>query len=587
MKTGQVYSVVVCNNSFNLTLKNEAFDGGYWSSSENEMDNKYEKSTVENPSLVARSRRCAEGKKFFPSPPGEASIEAPSQPRERERVSLKSFFQSQSLSRRGEVRSPRSRHSCSVPPPKISGRNSRNARSQDCLQVEKGGSTSSQLPPPHVSKKDLYKFKMENYVFCPVESSLRGSLSMDGGEVRKMDSCRNEESDQDYYEDEYVPVLGSERQNNENSEGLDDDGLDDDGLGDDGLGGDGLDDEGLNDEGLDGNGLNDESLDGESLVGEEVDADDLLQQQGGQKQLQVHIDPAQQQQGNPQNTGQAGKAAGDGHVGTGQQKTKDPDLSSQKKKLLIKIKPGKWGFPDPQQQNSPACLNSFKNYVSDLFQEVAGDESFDWNSQDTQQLLASVIVRVAKKGEPCAVVTGDFDDFHLYGTDEAIAGTNINYDLNLVLTGVDREDPSQHFFPVTNMSSGQKLDCGLRHAQVLAYQMINDLNNKNIEVEVQYKHTEDANGQATVITYSDNLIKNTVGPALGAVADVLHEIFQFQQWSFSLADAIRDVGEECLDNLEQLTTECTLGKASALDNLKKEAMAAAENLFDLKKTFRQ
>ena len=77
------------------------------------------------------------------------------------------------------------------------------------------------------------------------------------------------------------------------------------------------------------------------------------------------------------------------------------------------------------------------------------------------------------------------------------------------------------------------------------------------------KHTEDANGQATVITYSDNLIKNTVGPALGAVADVLHEIFQFQQWSFSLADAIRDVGEECLDNLEQLTTECTLGKASA------------------------
>ena len=198
--------------------------------------------------------------------------------------------------------------------------------------MENGGSTSSQLPPPHVSKKDLYKFKMENYVFCPVESSLRGSLAMNGGEVRKMDSCRNEESDQDYYEDEYVPVLGSERQNNEDSEGLDDDGLGDDGLGDDGLGGE---------------GLNDEGLDGESLVGEEVDADDLLQHQGGQQQLRVPIDPAQQQQGMPQNAGQAGKAADDGHVGTGQQRTKDPDLSSQKKKLLIKIKPGKWGLPRP------------------------------------------------------------------------------------------------------------------------------------------------------------------------------------------------------------------------------------------------
>jgi len=86
MKTSQVYSVVICNKSFNLTLKNEAFDDGYWSSPENEMDKKYEKSTVENPSLEARSRRCARGEKFFPSPPGEASIEAPGQPRrERER----------------------------------------------------------------------------------------------------------------------------------------------------------------------------------------------------------------------------------------------------------------------------------------------------------------------------------------------------------------------------------------------------------------------------------------------------------------------------------------------------------------------
>merc|ERR1711952_478846 len=162
--------------------------------------------------------------------------------------------------------------------------------------------------------------------------------------VREEDSCRNEEPDQDYYEDEYVPVLGSERQNNEIS----------DGLGDDGLGDDGLDDEGLNDEGLDGNGLNNEGLDGESLDGEEVDADNLHQQQGGQQQLQVLIHSAQQQQGMPQNAGQTGKAADDGHLGTGQQGTKDPDPSTQKKKLLIKIKPGKWGFPDPQQQNSPA-----------------------------------------------------------------------------------------------------------------------------------------------------------------------------------------------------------------------------------------
>ena len=88
MKMSQVYSVVVCNKSFNLTLKKEALDDGYWSNPENEMDKKYEKSTVENPSLEeARSRRCARGEKFFRFPPGEASIEAPGQPR-RERECL-------------------------------------------------------------------------------------------------------------------------------------------------------------------------------------------------------------------------------------------------------------------------------------------------------------------------------------------------------------------------------------------------------------------------------------------------------------------------------------------------------------------
>ena len=96
MKTSQVYSVVICNKSFNLTLKKETFDDGYWSSPENEMDKKYENSTVENPSLVARSRRCAGGEKFFPSPPGEASIEAPGQPR-RERESVPEVFLSKPI----------------------------------------------------------------------------------------------------------------------------------------------------------------------------------------------------------------------------------------------------------------------------------------------------------------------------------------------------------------------------------------------------------------------------------------------------------------------------------------------------------
>ena len=132
---------------------------------------------------------------------------------------------------------------------------------------------------------------------------------------------------------------------------------------------------------------------------------------------------------------------------------------------------------------------------------------------------------------------GDFDDFFLYGADEALAGTNINYDLNLVLTGVDKEDPTWYFSPVANCTSDQKLECCLRHAQVFVFQMINDLSSKNIEVEVEYRHSKNTNGEATVVTYSDSLIKTTLAPSLGAVSDVLHGIFQFQQCTFSLASA--------------------------------------------------
>ena len=243
----QAYSVVICNENFNITLKQEVFDDEYCSSPENEMDKKYEKtkwnaSTVENSSLEARGQRRARG---------EAYMGATNPSRQhRERLSLLSFFRSRSLSRRDEVISTRCRPSNSVPPLQSSERNSRMSRGHACLQVDKGGSTRAQRPPPEISREELYQFKMQNYIFCPVESSLMpASFSMDGEEVRKEDSRRrDEESDrEDYYEDDYLPeedrlVLGSQRQD------------DDD------------------DEGLDG-----ESLDGEGLDGEEVDADNLHQ----------------------------------------------------------------------------------------------------------------------------------------------------------------------------------------------------------------------------------------------------------------------------------------------------------------------
>ena len=122
---------------------------------------------------------------------------APSLPKrqDRERPSLLSFFRSRSLSRGDEVISTRCRPSNSVPPLQSSERNARTSRGQACLQVDKSGSTRAPRPPPEISREELYQFKMQNYIFCPVESSLMpASLSMDGAEERvKGRYCRDEE----------------------------------------------------------------------------------------------------------------------------------------------------------------------------------------------------------------------------------------------------------------------------------------------------------------------------------------------------------------------------------------------------------
>ena len=168
-----------------------------------------------------------------------------------------------------------------------------------------------------------------------------------------------------------------------------------------------------------------------------------------------------------------------------------------------------------------------------------------------------------------------------------MAGSNISLDLTWGLNGIEQDDPMQLFYPVSNCNPDQQRDCSLRQGQVLLYQMVVDLNEKNIEVEVEYTHSEQPNGDPIVTNYLDGFIKSIVFDAINNVKTCLHSLFQFQQTSCVLSRAIGDLDEDMLDEFEQQICQYVLGAESTGDNLKKRAIMIMDRLSQLKRVQRQ
>ena len=424
-------------------------------------------------------------------------------------------------------------------------------------------SRSSSSPPQNLSNLELYQFKLQNYMFCPEMKNVdrSESFSTDGNEGSSEGNFEEAEEGR-YEEDDYVPAnIGLSPYLRTQPVNVD--------LAISALSLDRLSQEG---------GSAEEEVD--------ADGDDYGQadgQRAGDQQLQQRVPPGQAGGGAE---GGAGLHLNDNVLETGRRTTKNTSHpEGGNRRLLIKINPGKWGFPDPAQHSSSASIKAFKNYYHTLFQEVAQYEGFDWSSEECQQFFASAIVRLAKRGEPGAIENGDFDDYFEYAHDGMVTGSNISLDLTLVLNGVEQDDPTQFFPPVSNCNSDQQLDCSLRQGQVLLYQMVADLNDKNIEVAVEYAHSEMANGESIVTNYLDGFIKSTVFATTDNVRSCLQNIFQFQQTSGALSQAIRNLDEDMLDEFDQQICDYVFGAGSD-DNLKKAATLVMERLSRLKKVQR-
>ena len=616
----QSFSVQIYSTSFKLTVKNKHLDEGYFSSSESEMEKKQECEQVGQGCEHDQHVEAARGELVQAGHgachtdhlcPGQAG-QSGHLPQVHAKVKKKKDIDVKKKPQRAPPFSGPALHSSdadggrlarkiNIPPPatattaaaavatrKMHSR----GRSVPAARNTALGSkiySSKQLPPPtntsqqksaaarprssssppaNISNLEMYQIKLQNYMFCPEMRDLNqcGSFSTDGvdgssGEENFEDAGGNE--DEAGYEDE--DEIGHEEETIRRTQTS----------------------------ALPKSSAS--SLDclaqGDvPAAGKEEDAGegDENSQSGGQQADQLH----QQRAGPARGRGQAEQGAGvqldDNVLDPGRRAAKSSFQPEQgNRRLIIKINPARWGFHDPAEHSSPASVKAFKNYYYDLFHEVAQYEGFDWTTDDCQQSFACAVVRLAKKGEPGAIHSGDFDDYFEYDHSGLLVRSNISLDLTLGLNGVDQDDPTNFFPPVSHCSSDQQLDCALRQGQVLLYQMVADLKSKNIEVEVEYTHSQQANGDPIVTNYLDAFIKLNVFEAARDVRIYLHNIFQFQRISRLLARAIADLDEDVLDDLEQLVCDFVLGDGSNGDALKRRATMVMERLSQLKKTQRQ
>ena len=275
-------------------------------------------------------------------------------------------------------------------------------------------------------------------------------------------------------------------------------------------------------------------------------------------------------------------------AGQGQSKTTEATKKTPKRKLIIKIDPSKYGIKERNQQTDQNCEEPFLKYWSNLFIHTVKEGKLDWNEESCQQLFASGVVRVAQQGVPGACKEQDIDGLLDYGVDDRVRSCPENFPASSVLTGVNANNPAQYFDMLPeDEEDDYKLSCVTsRPAIVLLRYMLNDLEKKNIEVEVHFTYGEDGNGQQHQVIYDNFFLQNIFYNCVLSLGARLHQVFQFQQEALNLARCIENIGCDRLDDFEVRLCAITVNPEIEDKDIGSEAQSLMEQLTALKKCAR-
>ena len=267
------------------------------------------------------------------------------------------------------------------------------------------------------------------------------------------------------------------------------------------------------------------------------------------------------------------------------------------RQLLIKINPEDWGVDDPAQQTVENCKTPYLNHFLDLHNQNVEKTDFSWFEDGSlQKYFAMNVIRVARVGSliPAAVTNNEIDHLYSHDPNGDINGATISLSAKYVLSGINALSPHGPgmFSHQDHLESNEWLpETFLRSGQVKLVHLLEDLQEKNILVTVEYSYGVAQNVQGVEVqnlqVYTDPLLKGPLYAAVKQVSEILNDVFNFQDKADTLAQGIEDLGEEVIESFESSICEFQLTPNHAdLSNIKEVHHTMMAKVNSLKRDWR-
>ena len=244
-----------------------------------------------------------------------------------------------------------------------------------------------------------------------------------------------------------------------------------------------------------------------------------------------------------------------------------------------------------------SCKRPFLKKIKELFKEITERtsvssgrplEKFNWlptaedpTAKENGTFLSLIISHIVLNTGPVSFQQNGMVDFFRYPQvqvpvapidpnnvqppfplkDHMIQGVKVDLTAKHVLTGVSQDDPRQFFSVIDdgdNTAPEDPEEVFLRPALVLAYKMLKDLRNKKIKPTIISRFAAPYH-----ISIDGQLVVNEILTMLEKVTEILHCVFEAQLAADNLADALEEIREDRIDEIEREFEELVVGAARA------------------------
>ena len=287
--------------------------------------------------------------------------------------------------------------------------------------------------------------------------------------------------------------------------------------------------------------------------------------------------------GGGRGVGRGGGGGSEGHApgagggpGGGEQPQPPPGPA---RTLKVTTTPAIWAVQD-NSHTKATCNPAWIQKVTELYKFVLArfDGAFEWlddqgeirggaDQVDSEffkisQFMAMMVTWVARQDTPGSMDPYDQLDLFDYSPEDGfLTGSSSKFEISNVLSGVQFNDPRNTFSPVEHLANDEVPDqVHLRPALVLFYHLLQDLNLKNVKLEVKLQYN--GNNQLMTVKYNAKFIHDILAPAILHVATIFDSVFTTQSAARRLGRCLREIDEDVGRKLEEMVCQFSLSPES-------------------------